>query len=617
MDALPSHDMPPVDTPLGFEPADSAFLESLSSQDFDGTKSRGLTRGIVLWLAVLVSGSLLTGIYFGTVLRGSGDRADERTRAQSAIFQTRLLSDDIARGIDAIHSRVNLLAKGLSPTGEKPEADPILCWAEGEMLEGHATLHPWVRSSSPVAMNGESLPGVSATDNLLRQMESQIFYKNPAVIAWLRTEPSVLRDWLAVAFPAAGDSNRFLLVLFDPMKAFPLFSRLLEQAQEHGLRAFLVSSTGHVLAHSHPSYVGSNFAKIPVFEAAVRGMFNRGGSDGAGTFQSIDQVPVFASYSRVRALPLALVMEQTGVGGKTWTAKAFAISIQNNIRLVLGGLVLLLMMSLLFLWALKTNMRRRVEKAEQDALVHASSGPVPNVIAEMAIPTIQIEDSPLLNDDDVRNLSQSLSEKAEMQERIEVARNELMAHREIMRAFKEESTLLDRYEAEAARLRDPCALVSRLTAVASKLCASPALFFGYQSKDGSAVLVSEAGFSKGKGAASMSFPVSLGLIEEIQAMERLGKPTILPDYQPLSGVLLTMFGIAHFEAWAITGYGPLGRQTGRMRLLGILVFAQAGTTTISKRDSICRIIRSTGLVYENVILSCLPDERSGMMLPGM
>jgi hypothetical protein len=67
--------------------------------------------------------------------------------------------------------------------------------------------------------------------------------------------------------------------------------------------------------------------------------------------------------------------------------------------------------------------------------------------------------------------------------------------------------------------------------------------------------------------------------------------------------LMTRLGIAHFDAWAITGYSHLGRLAEKPKVLGILVVLQAGVESLLKKEALGRMVRATGLIYENAVLS--------------
>jgi hypothetical protein len=101
----------------------------------------------------------------------------------------------------------------------------------------------------------------------------------------------------------------------------------------------------------------------------------------------------------------------------------------------------------------------------------------------------------------------------------------------------------------------------------------------------------------------MSFPIDQMVLQKIREADQKGTFAALSDYGPLSRILLARLGVAHFEAWALTGYGHLGRQAGKPRLLGVLIILQAGLESAMRHDSLSRMMRTTGLVYENALLS--------------
>ena len=178
-----------------------------------------------------------------------------------------------------------------------------------------------------------------------------------------------------------------------------------------------------------------------------------------------------------------------------------------------------------------------------------------------------------------------------------------MASTEQLRTAQEERILLSKFEQEAIRLKDPKLIANRMAQVTSQLCQSPTLFFVFHEGIQAAILQADGGFPKGESPAGMSFAVDQQVITRIQMADKQGEIASLADYPPLAKILLSRMGVAHFEAWAVTGYGHLGRQAGRPRLLGILVILQAGVDSATRQDSLSRMMRTTGLVYENALLT--------------
>ena len=162
---------------------------------------------------------------------------------------------------------------------------------------------------------------------------------------------------------------------------------------------------------------------------------------------------------------------------------------------------------------------------------------------------------------------------------------------------------MNQFQKEAALLRDPKAVGQRLTDTAQKLCQSPALFFGFHEGIRAAILQCDSGFAPGQSPAGMSFPIDASTLERIVHAGQSGPPLRLTEYPPLSKMLMARVGVAHFDAWPLTGYGHLGRVAGKPRLLGILVILQAGAESATRQDSLGQMMRASGLIYENTLLA--------------
>lgn len=167
-------------------------------------------------------------------------------------------------------------------------------------------------------------------------------------------------------------------------------------------------------------------------------------------------------------------------------------------------------------------------------------------------------------------------------------------------AAKRESELVSCFEGEAVRSRDPKAIARRLAGAAAQICESPTLFFIHHEGVRAAILQADGGFAPGDAPAAMSFPVDAAMLAAVVQAERQGIVASFSQYGPLQKLLLARLGLAHFEAWAVTGCGHLGRAAGRPRLLGILVIL--GAPSVSRYDSLSRMMRSTGLIYESALL---------------
>ena len=187
--------------------------------------------------------------------------------------------------------------------------------------------------------------------------------------------------------------------------------------------------------------------------------------------------------------------------------------------------------------------------------------------------------------------------------KLQALRSELESYQRALRDVRDESAMIARFEKEAALLKDPRQVAHRLAKVSAQLCQSPTLVFLYEERVHSAILAADSGLSTAQAPVAMSFPVDESVLIHLSHEFPKGEVVSLATYPPLQRAMMARLGVAHFEAWALAGYGPLGRQSGRPRLLGVLVVIQSGVDSFTRHEQLGRMIRATGLVYENALLS--------------
>jgi hypothetical protein len=303
-----------------------------------------------------------------------------------------------------------------------------------------------------------------------------------------------------------------------------------------------------------------------------------------GTYIGV-QISHIQRDSLLDGLPLALVFERPSAPaqslGAEWSTSAWK---------KLSGL-LLIGLGALLLFALVVISKLRSAKAEETN-VKIAPPPAP-VIKEV---TQEIDQQP--PGDAMQSIMLPGVSRA-----IE-AFDDASASR--LRALQDEGAILVQFEKEITKTKDPKIVHARMTTVASRLCASPCLFFAYHEVLRGAVLEAVAGMGEKGGADALmgaSFQVDQSVWQKISQAESQGHLVPLADYEPLSRLILIRTGVAHFEAWGVTGYGYLGRLAGKPRLLGILVILQSGVDSVTRHDSLSRMVRMAGLVYENALLS--------------
>jgi len=167
----------------------------------------------------------------------------------------------------------------------------------------------------------------------------------------------------------------------------------------------------------------------------------------------------------------------------------------------------------------------------------------------------------------------------------------------------EATSIVTQFEKDALRLRDPRKIAARMVQEATRLTGSPTMFFGYEPRSRLAQLTVDAGLTAEEAPATLSFPIDESVFRHIVECEKRGELASLSEYPPLVQMIQARMGIGHFEAWAVAGYGPLGPRSGLPRLSGVFVLLQSGVDSYTRRDSLSKMIRATGLIYENSLHS--------------
>lgn len=530
----------------------------------------------------------LTGLYLGTQFLQLKFDAMEAARINEVRTQSRIISDVVWSSVANLKTRViavrNILATAsqLTPASSILDSD-ILYWSELE-----------VKDAKVIGLKNSVKNALFKTENFEEQ------YLKPALARInfddLRKSGTVMlqladTDSLAFVFPTA---ETLVLAVVDPNNVFSSLKSAIAGADdvEGQYRVYLVSSSGHVLMHSQRNYIGADFSGTPLFKEILAPLAAGKQTNGAGTFRSIDQSSVAAAFVRIGTLPLAIVVEKLTEVDSFWDAALESGTIHRFIGkiLVVGAFLLTVIFGFFMLFRRRLGISR-VEASKANEEVNVSpqlTYPSPDYLVDQRRDPIQII------------AERAIQEKAEASEaslRIELN----SAHAALKRAA-EESAIVSDYERDAAAIKDPASISYKLTKTATQLCESPTLYFTYHDSMRLAVLHSDAGF-QGESPDGMSFPLGQEIMDRVIQADRNGEIASLADYGPLTKLVLARTGVAHFEAWALTGYGHLGRLSARPRLLGVLVILQAGVDSIARRESIARMIRTTGLAYENALLA--------------
>jgi hypothetical protein len=208
--------------------------------------------------------------------------------------------------------------------------------------------------------------------------------------------------------------------------------------------------------------------------------------------------------------------------------------------------------------------------------------------------------------------AQLLVENAQLRQEVEALRTgreslerALESTRKRVDLLHEEDRILADFETGSLIQRHPRVIADQAVQTAHQLCRTPSLFFSIDSNRSVAVLAAEAGFSEGgrHAPASLEFNLDAEAASAIAKITQEGSIASLSEYEPLARLMITTFGVSHFEAWAVTGYSWLGRAAAKPRVLGVLVLMQSGSQTLTRHRSLGRMVRNAGLVYENALLS--------------
>ncbi len=529
----------------------------------------------------------------------------------------------------AIHAMGASGAFQQSPSRAQPAMGAILHYAEFQQdAQGVPVLKASVASETlsrrAPGFDSFYLPEVRSalTANPLKPYETAIISVRP--------DPQQPREWLAIA--ASGNEKGEIVVgLVDPSEFFGSFSKFAARSLNGSTRAYIVGSRGVVLAHSMPELGGSDFSELSLFKTGIADAISGKRVSGSGHFSGIDHSDLDAAYARVGKLPLAVVVEKL-------PAERAALMLDTGMLQRLAGMMMASFGAILFMLAIfgtrlwnwieaqAKNVVSVSEAFAQAAVVHAE--PLLTKTAEAVSPaavaaaTAKAQAEPAPQHAAIQGPAAPVGAQTKDEPMVRVANRTLegalqafsnrsapreqqaqdMATYELQRALQEHA-MIDRFEAEAVRLKSPKQVAERLTETAAVLCKSPTLFFTYFEGNFSGVLQADAGFPAGTQLPRLSFSIDPKVLNAISNPSQTGDNPSLSDYEPLSKLILSRFGIAHFDSWAVTGFGPLGRVAGKPRLLGVLVVLKAGTESANRREVLSRMMRCTGLVYENAVLS--------------
>ncbi len=557
-------------------------------------------------LAIPAAIALFLGAMLGgQAMKTEGDSV-ETARIQEVTTQTRLLIDGFWSNLEVIRTQAQTFKKIIELNDDARPEGKILHWAEfgirangkglGEVIHSVAN-RAWKVSHF---QHGDRPFEELYLDYVMQRASLRDLRENGVTIVRVRQDPQRAAEWMALVFAVPGEKS-VAVALVDANDAFPVFQRFTAKSDGGSLRAYLLGPDGHVIAHSLPSYVNADFSGLPIYTQAAQAMFQGHRLNGSGTYQAIDKIPVTAAYARPGTLPIGVVVERV-VSQHSAASRAVKSGgwqkVLGQIFFALGALALLIAACVRVLeWRSPKQDQESAPSPEPVAGKPGSNDEAEALAARLLDPQlvrleeIETEDLPVLN-------AEPLSIGATVAGPVTTS----YQHQALLRA-QEENTVISGFEEEAARLKDPKQVAERLVQTSSRLCNSPTLFFVFHEGIKTAVLQTHAGFGPGEAPVGMSFPIDQKILDQVQKEVAEGRSASLVEHAPLAHILMARLGVAHFEAWAVTGYSRLGRAAGKSKLLGVLIVLQAGIDSASRHDSLSRMMRTTGLIYENALLS--------------
>jgi hypothetical protein len=355
------------------------------------------------------------------------------------------------------------------------------------------------------------------------------------------------------------------------------------------LKRYILDESGQILAHANSSEIGT---RLDALAARLRAAGTQGRMEG----KSWEGYPTTIRFERVSAWNAYYVLERAHIPPR------------SDLGLSPFRAVLLAFGAILGLGLLAGGLRFRDEEEEREE--EEVPAPTPVVATpfdsepELALPPKDpivtrppIFDTPKFVPKPPRPAALPGSEIA----RFVMGRRERAESQAADRVLRENQALVS-FDREVRSLRgDRDAFEAKLVDSVCRATQSPALFFRYDQAQGIASLAAEAGHSGARGmlaagTAGLSFSIGSALVAEIHEEEKKGQKRGLWDHAPLSRLLLSRFGVSHFEAW------PMIRarhwKDGPGRLLGVLVVVQAGIDRRAHRDFLGTLVERASRHYD-------------------
>lgn len=585
--------------------------------------------------AILV---LISGIWIGLEFEHTQRDRLEITEQEHLLSQSRVYHASIQHQLEQIRNNV------LESSDVDLSLFGVRHWAQIQIQDTSTGPNPVVAFSEAIQIPPEVQ--VSYVQFLRNKMASLVdAHKAAPRSQYAFLFPMALQqfsEWLLVVFPpptaaatptapvakAKTERPQWLAVLVDPSVAFSLFSSVASAADSMTTRAFLISQSGYVIAHSQKAYSGTNLSTSEFFLKGILPKFEPGAPAKAtfGAYETIDHLPVQASVTRIEGFPLALVVEKVQGPSESRMESlkhASVLRSAGKILLLLGGVGGMALGVALF-WP-----RRR--KSQGDATA-TESDPLQDLIVTAVIPPETPAAEAPATELHFTNLSQAAAMAEAVVTNPTPATPESLAPSASATAsaaagaapthvtesapptdplldttlpvhvtYAEANRLSREFEREVKDLRDTKVIMALLAEKASRILESPVLFLRYQPKAEVLMLEARAGFQTPNPPAELNVPVSREVQSQVLTSIRVNQVPFFGEWRPLAKPILASLNIAHFEAWGVTlpVRDPENFEGNKKTFpfAGVLVILQPGVQSTLHQPSLFRMIRTAGVAH--------------------
>lgn len=442
-----------------------------------------------------------------------------------------------------------------------------------------------------------------------QQISASDLKENGTAVLRLRLDPQRSREWLGFVFegPEQKVLNLGILAVIDPSSTLRSLKQWGSKNAGRAVRSYLIANDGIVVAHSQESYNGANFGSLPLFQNAVTEAIAGRRLSGAGTYQSVDSIPVRAAYIKARSLPFGVVVESVISESPVGMAAVWKRLPHTALYWVLGISALGVVVSMaLMLAAYRRNKRLRTEqkaKAIEDNEIEELQRNLRRASIEAARikysqDVLRIEEvAPREDAYSGENVQPTYSIPASMDEQmIEFALSrELREDAQSARSNLAKRVAMAQFEMDMELLDQPNKLAQRTTNFLHQMLHDPVLFFAYDERNSKAVLQACTGVDADV-SGKVFFPIKDNLPERVANDSKNGQILDLSAYGALVALSLRLFRVNSFKAWPLQG--------AQGKFLGVVVtFTSSGNAANANHhpsEEFVTVIRKAGQFYENV-----------------